>query len=129
MNKGGRPPSQRQLRVGEALRHRLAEVLLRGELHDPVIEEANLSVAEVRTSPDLRHAVVYVSALGQPDVPADVLEGLERAAPRVAGRIARDMHLKHAPRFRFVADNAINEAATIDRLLREAGIGGRDHEP
>ena len=116
-----RPPagpqqSQRQLRVGEALRHVLAELLMRGVVHDPLLAEANLTVAEVRMSRDLRHAVAYVTELGG-DLRAELLEALTRAAPFLRGEAARRIHLKYAPTLSFQVDPSFAEAARIDALL------------
>jgi ribosome-binding factor A len=112
-------PSQRQLRVAERIRHLLAEALLRGELHDPRLDGASVTVGEVRIGRDLRHALVYVTELAGPIRP-EVLAALERAAPRLAGRLARDIHLKYAPRLEFVADSLFDEAARMERLLSDA---------
>ena len=116
-----RPPagpqqSQRQLRVGEALRHVLAELLMRGVVHDPLLAEANLTVSEVRMSRDLRHAVAYVTELGG-DLRAELLEALTRAAPFLRGEAARRIHLKYAPTLSFQVDPSFAEAARIDALL------------
>jgi ribosome-binding factor A len=109
-------PSHRQLRVGEGLRHVLAELLLRGELHDPLLAASQLTVAEVRVTPDLRHATVYVIELGGGLRPA-VRQALERAAPRLRGEAARRLHLKYAPELSFRADPSFDEAARIEGLL------------
>jgi ribosome-binding factor A len=116
-----RPPagpqrSQRQLRVGEALRHVLAELLMRGTVHDPLLAEANLTVSEVRMSRDLRHAVAYVTELGG-DLRGELLEALTRAAPYLRGEAARRIHLKYAPSLSFQVDPSFAEAARIDALL------------
>ncbi len=115
----GRRGSHRPLRVGEQMRHLLAEYLLRGEPHDPRLEGHSITVSEVEVSPDLRHANVYVSELGRPVSP-EVQAALEKAAGRLAGRLAREMHLKYAPRLRFVPDRRFEVADRIERLLREA---------
>jgi ribosome-binding factor A len=109
-------PSQRQLRVGEGLRHVLAELLLRGEVHDPLLSETQLTVAEVRVTPDLRQAMVYVTELGG-ELRAEVRQALERAAPFLRGEAARRMHLKYAPELSFQADRSFSEAARIEALL------------
>lgn len=112
-------PSQRQLRVGEQMRHLLAEWLLRGEVHDPRLEGVSVTVSEVRVSRDLRDATVFLSELGR-TLSDEVAAALRAAAPRMAGRLAREMHLKYAPRLRFVADTSFEEADRIERLLRAA---------
>jgi len=112
----GAGQSQRQLRVGEGLRHALAELLLRGEVHDPLLSETQLTVAEVRVTPDLRQAMVYVTELGG-ELRAEVRQALERAAPFLRGEAARRMHLKYAPELSFQADRSFSEAARIEGLL------------
>lgn len=108
--------TQRQLRVGEQVRHVLAELLMRGDVHDPVLADASLTVTEARMSRDLRRATVYLTELGgglRPETQAS----LERAAPFLRGEIARRMHLKYAPDLLFRVDTSFEEAARIDRLL------------
>jgi ribosome-binding factor A len=109
-------PSQRQLRVAEQLRHLLAEALLRGELHQPELREVSLTVGEVRVGRDLREARVFVTELGRPMRP-ETLAALERAGPWLAGRLARQMSLRYAPRLRFTADALFDEAARMERML------------
>jgi len=109
-------PSQRQLRVGEELRHLLAELLLRGAVHDPVIAASHLTVAEVRVTPDLRHAIVYLTELGG-ELSDPVRAALERATPFLRGEVARRMRLKYAPELSFRADPSFSEAARIEALL------------
>ncbi len=115
----GDTSSPRRFRVAEAMRHRLADYLVRGEVHDPRLDGRSLTVAEVRVSPDLRHATVYVAELGRP-LSEEARRALTAAAGRLAGRLARDLHLKYAPRLRFVADERFEVADRIERLLREA---------
>jgi len=111
-------PSQRQLRVAEQIRHLLAEDLTQGTLHDPRLEGVSVTVAEVRVSRDLKHAVVFTTELGRTLGPATVA-ALADAAPVLAGRLARRMHLKFAPRLRFVADATFAEAHRIELLIDE----------
>jgi ribosome-binding factor A len=110
--------SQRQLRVGEGLRHVLAELLMRGELRDPLLAEASLTVTEVRPSRDLRHATVFVTRLGG-ELGDDLLAALARAAPYLRGEAARRLHLKYAPELAFRPDTSFAEAARIETLLEE----------
>lgn len=110
-------PSQRVLRVGELVRHALAEMLARGEVHDPTIEGHMITVPEVRMSPDLRLATVYVMPLGGRDTKA-VVEALERNKRFLRGEIARRVNLKFAPDIRFRADDRFDEADRIEKLLR-----------
>ncbi len=109
--------SQRQLRVGELIRHELADMLSRGDIHDPVIEAHMITVPEVRMSPDLRLATIYVMPLGGRDA-NDVLDALERNKRYVRGEIARRVNLKFAPEIRFRVDERFDEAERIEKLLR-----------
>jgi ribosome-binding factor A len=110
-------PTQRQLRAGELVRHALAELLARGEVHDPVIEAHMITVPEVRMSPDLRQATIFVMPLGGRDA-KPVLAALERNARYLRGEIARRVNLKFAPEIRFRADERFDEAERIEKLLR-----------
>ena len=114
----GGGPSQRQLRVGEELRHVLAELLMRGHLREPALADAQLTVSEVRISADLRHAVVFVTELGG-EVRPERLEALQRAAPQLRGEVTRRMRLKYAPDLTFRPDRSFAEAARIEALLAE----------
>ena len=110
-------PSQRQLRVGELIRHALAEMLSRGEIHDPVIEGHMITVPEVRMTADLRLATVYVMPLGGKDE-QEVVAALERNKKFLRGEIARRVNLKFAPEIRFRIDERFDEAERIEKLLR-----------
>jgi ribosome-binding factor A len=109
--------SQRQLRVGELIRHELADMLSRGDIHDPVIQGHMITVPEVRMSPDLRLATIYVMPLGGRDEP-EVLGALDRNKKYVRGEIARRVNLKFAPEIRFRLDERFDEAERIEKLLR-----------
>ena len=109
--------SQRQLRVGELIRHELSAMLSRGDVHDPVIEAHMITVPEVRMSPDLRMATIYIMPLGGRDE-EDVLQALERNKRFVRGEIARRVNLKFAPEIRFRIDDRFDEAERIEKLLR-----------
>jgi ribosome-binding factor A len=109
-------PTQRQLRVGEVIRHALAELLTRGEVHDDVLASHLVTIPEVRMSPDLRLATVYVLPLGGKDV-EPVLAALERNKRFIRGEVARAVNLKFAPDVRFLADETFDEALRIDSLL------------
>ena len=113
--------SQRQLRVGELIRHELAEMLSRGDIHDPVVEAHLITVPEVRMSPDLRLATIYVMPLGGRDE-KKVVEALERNKRYVRGEIARRVNLKFAPEIRFRADERFDEAERIEKLLRTPAV-------
>jgi ribosome-binding factor A len=110
-------PSQRQLRVGELIRHALAEMLSRGEIHDPTIESHMITVPEVRMSPDLRLATVYVMPLGGKDA-QEVVAALERNKKFLRGEIAHRVNLKFAPDIRFHVDERFDEAERIEKILR-----------
>src|ERR1700721_2811668 len=110
-------PTQRQLRVGELIRHELADMLTRGDIHDPVIQAHLITVPEVRMSPDLRLATIYVMPLGGRDV-EKVIEALDRNKRYVRGEIGRRGTLKFAPEIRFRADERFDEAERIEKLLR-----------
>lgn len=109
-------PSQRQLRVGELIRHALSELLTRGDIHDDVIAGHVITVSEVRMSPDLRHATIYVMPLGGEDVEA-VLAALERHKRFIRGTVAKAVNLKFAPDIRFRKDESFESGQRIDRLL------------
>jgi ribosome-binding factor A len=113
--------SQRQLRVGELIRHELAGMLSRGDVHDPVIETHMITVPEVRMSPDLRLATIYVMPLAGRDQ-TDVLEALERNARYMRGELARRVNLKFAPEIRFRIDERFDEAERIEKLLRTPAV-------
>src|SRR5947199_9908527 len=107
---------QRQLRVGEELRHMLAELLRPGELRDPALRDANITVTEVRLSPDLRNATAFVMPLGGAKA-EEIMAGLRRSAPFLKGRLARMVELRHMPNIPFALDNAFEAAARISALL------------
>ena len=115
-------PSQRQLKVGEELRHLLADLFLRGEVHDPRLRQVDLTVLEVRMSGDLRHATVFVSQLGRSGVDDDILRQLDRVSGRLGGHVARGINLKYAPKLHFLVDDTLERVGRIERLLDE-GLG------
>jgi ribosome-binding factor A len=123
--------SQRQLRVGELIRHEFADMLSRGAVHDPVVETHMITVPEVRMSADLRLATIYVMPLGGRDG-KEVLEALERNKRYMRGEIARRVNLKFAPQIRFRIDERFDEAERIDRLLRtpevRRDLGGNEDQ-
>ena len=114
-------PTQRSLRAGEVVRHALAEILARGEIHDPVIAGHLITVPEVRMSADLRMATLYIVPLGGQDA-AVVLAALERNKRYLRGEIARRVNLKFAPDIRFRIDQRFDEAERIERLLRSPQV-------
>lgn len=117
----GSGPSQRALRAGELIRHAVAEIFSRGEVHDPVLETHLITVPEVKMSPDLRQATIYVMPLGGHDE-KEVLAALERNKRFLRGEIAHRVNLKFAPDIRFRIDERFDEAERIDRLLRSPDV-------
>ena len=115
-------PTQRQLRAGELVRHALAEMLSRGEVHDPVIEAHMITVPEVRMSPDLRHATVYVMPLGGRDAKDRCSRRSSATRRYLRGEIARRVNLKFAPEIRFQLDERFDEAERIEKLLQTAEV-------
>jgi ribosome-binding factor A len=113
--------SQRQLRVGELVRHALAEMLTRGEVHDPVLEGHLVTIPEVRMSADLRLATIYFMPLGGRDQD-EVLAALERNKRYLRGEIAHRVNLKFAPDIRFLIDERFDEAERIEKLLRTPAV-------
>ena len=114
----GKGPSQRQQRVGELVRHALAEVLGRGDLQDPVLSSHAVTIPEVRMSPDLRLATAYVMPLGGQDE-GPVLEALERNRKALRTEVAHRLKgLRYAPDIRFRRDETFDEMARIDAILR-----------
>jgi ribosome-binding factor A len=109
--------SPRQLRVGELIRHALAELFSRGEIHDPVIETHMITVPEVHMSADLQLATIYIVPLGGRDE-QKVLDALETNKRYMRGEIARRINLKFAPEIRFRIDDRFDEAERIEKLLQ-----------
>lgn len=113
---GHKGPSQRMLRVGELIRHKLAEMLTRGEIHDDVLAGHVVTIPEVRISPDLKLATVYVMPLGGSDV-KPVIAALTRNKKFIRAEVAHTLNLRYAPDLRFREDETFEEATRIDRLL------------
>ena len=114
---GAKAPTQRQLRVGEELRHAIVRILERGDLHDPVIAGATITVTEVRVSPDLKNATAYVVPLG--GVNADpVVAALGKARAFIRHQIAQMVDLRYTPDIKFERDTSFDEASKIDALLK-----------
>jgi len=119
--KSGRAPSQRQLRVGEVIRHALAEILQRGDVHDPVFEGSVITVPEVRMAPDLKCATVFVMPLGGKGNEA-VLEAFDRNKKYLRGEVARRVNLRAAPDLRFRIDTSFEQGARVDAMLRSPEV-------
>src|SRR5215469_15888521 len=113
--------SQRQLRVGEAVRHALADIFVHGRAHDPDLEGHIITVPEVRMSPDLKLATIFVMPLGGNDTDI-VIAALERNKKFLRGEIARRINLKFAPDIRFRVDDRFDEAERIEKLLRTPAV-------
>ncbi|HZQ13989.1 MAG TPA: 30S ribosome-binding factor RbfA [Pseudolabrys sp.] len=113
--------SQRQLRVGELVRHALADMLARGDVHDPVIEGHLITVPEVKMSPDLRLATIYVMPMGGRDADK-VVAAFESHKKFLRAEIAHRINLKFAPDIRFRIDERFDEAERIDKLLRSPQV-------
>ena len=116
-----RSHSQRQLRVGEELRHLLAELLERGDMRDPDLRGASITVTAVDVSPDLRNAIAFVMPLGGQDEPR-LLAAMRRAAPWFRARVGERAGLRYAPEIRFEIDRTFDEADRIGNLLRRPDV-------
>lgn len=114
-------PGQRQLRVGELIRHVLAEMLTRGDIHDDVLASNLVTIPEVRMSPDLRVATVYVMPIGGKDA-SEVIAALDRRRRYIRGEVAHAVNLKFAPDIRFVADESFDEVQRIEEALRSPQV-------
>ncbi len=118
-------PGQRQLRVGELVRHAMAEILARGELREPALEGVIVTVPEVKLSPDLKIATCYVMPLGGHDAAA-VVEALDQHRRFLRGEVAHRINMKFAPDLRFRVDTSFEEGSRIDALLRSDPVIRRD---
>ncbi|MBF0248971.1 MAG: 30S ribosome-binding factor RbfA [Alphaproteobacteria bacterium] len=119
-----RGPSQRQLRVGEELRHALAWILERGELRDPALATTPVTVTEVRVSPDLKNATCFVTPLGGGDAQAvkAVVDALEHAKGFLRHEVVRQVNLRFAPTLHFLHDTSFDTASHIDQLLHSPEV-------
>jgi ribosome-binding factor A len=114
-------PSQRMLRMGELVRHALAEMFSRGDVHDPVLETHVITIPEVAMTPDLRHATAYVMPLGGKDERA-VLDALNRNKKYMRGVVAKKIQSKFTPDLHFRLDERFDRADEIDRLLKQPEV-------
>lgn len=110
-------PSQRQLQAGELVRHALVEIIQREDLRDPAVHGVSITISEVRTSPDLKHAHVFVSPLGKGD-PQIIADGLNRCAGFLRGRLGREVDLRFTPELHFLPDVSFAEASHINDILQ-----------
>lgn len=114
-------PSQRQLRVGELLRHALSEIMRETEIRDPDLIGVSVTVTEVKPSPDMRHANVFVEPLGGRDVQI-IIPALNRHRGFLRGELGRMIELKFTPELRFVEDTSFAEAQRIDKILHSERV-------
>ncbi len=119
--RGDHAPTQRQLRVGEELRHALAWALERGDLRDPALAHTPVTVTEVRVSPDLRNATAFIVPLGGGDA-GEVLAALRRARAYLRKRVADNVQLKYVPDLGFQEDDSFDAASRIDELLHDPRV-------
>ena len=109
-------PSQRQLRVGETLRHVLSEILMRQDFFEPDLANVSVTISEISVSPDLSNARVYTMPLGGVNVDI-VLPALNRSAPMIQSLVAKKVHLRRTPRLRFLLDTSFENAARMNQLF------------
>jgi ribosome-binding factor A len=117
-NRSGTPRSQRQQRVGELIRHAVAEVLQRGDIRDPVISQVPITVTEVTVSPDLKNALAWVMPLGGKSMD-EVEEALNRCAKYIRGQVSHSVNLKYTPQLKFKIDQTFDQADEIATLLNK----------
>lgn len=117
----GKHSGQRPLRVGEEIRHALAEIFMRGECHTPGLVNASITVSEVRVSPDLKNATAYVMPLGgnQKD---ELLAVLQEAAPEIRYLASKRIKLRYMPKIHFALDKSFDEAQRIGELLKKPEV-------
>lgn len=114
-------PTQRQLRVGEEVRHALSQAIERGEIHDPALAGEVITVTEVRVSPDLKNATAFVIPLGG-DGANEIAEALNRASGFLRKWVASNVRLRHVPRINFLVDETFDEAAKIGGVLNDPRV-------
>ena len=115
-SQSARVPSQRQLRVGETLRHALSEILIREEFFDPDLGDVSITISEISVSPDLANARVYAMPLGGVNVDA-ILPALNKLAPQIQSLIAKKVQLRRTPRLRFYLDDSFETADRLSQLF------------
>jgi len=123
----GKGPSQRQLRVGEMLRHALSEVLRETDIRDPELSQVSVTVTQVKPSPDMRYATVFVEPLGGKNA-AGIVAALNRHKGFLRGEMGRRIELKFTPELRFVEDTSFAEAERIEKILHSERVA-RDLKP
>lgn len=120
-------PSHRVLRVSENIRHALSEIFTRGEIRDPALEGVSVTVTEVRCSPDLRNATIYVMPLGGVHE-RDVVDALNRCGKYIRGQLSKMVRMKYLPNLKFTSDSSFGEADHIDQLLHSPHVAQDLHE-
>lgn len=120
-NDGPTGPSQRQLRVGEALRHALADILFRNDIQDPELAGVSVTITQVKPSPDMRYCTVYCEPLGGENADV-VIKALNRHKGFLRGEMGHRLTMKFTPELRFVEDASFAEALKIDNLLRSERV-------
>lgn len=120
-DQGKGEPSVRLLRVGENVRHAIADVLARGELHDETLSHSPITVTEARVSPDLRNATVFVMPLGG-DPDNSVTKALNEQSAQIRGLISPRLTMKYMPRLKFKLDESFDTATHIDHLLKDPRV-------
>ena len=116
-----RPPSQRQLKAGELIRRALADILARENLRDPDLAGVSITISEVRSSPDLKHALVYAAPLGGGDN-EKIIAALNRCSKFLRGRLGHYMEMKSTPALKFMADNSFDVATDMNRLFNRPDV-------
>ncbi len=119
-------PTQRQLRVGEELRHALSTVLFRNDVGEPALDSLSITVSEVRISPDLRHATAYVAPLGGEDGNKTV-ETLARFAGAIRRAVTSRVNLRYSPQIRFKLDESFDYAMKINKLMNDPTVARDIH--
>jgi ribosome-binding factor A len=114
-------PSQRQLRVGEMLRHALSEILCNNEIHDPELDGVSVTITQVKPSPDMRYATVYCEPLGGQNAKA-IVAALNRHKGFLRGEMGRMIATKFTPDLRFVEDESFAEAEKIENILKSPEV-------
>lgn len=117
-----RPPSQRQLKAGEVIRRALAEIITKEDLRDPALKGVSITISEVRAAPDLRVATVFAAPLGRGGDGPAVIEGLQRCARFLRGRLGKEMEMKSTPRLVFQLDTTFETADDMARLLAQPDV-------
>ena len=112
---------ERRTRVGEEIRHALAEIFIRGDINDPVLRDTSITVGEVEVSPDLRNATAYVLPFGDID-PIEMLESLARVTPFLRHQLTQRVHLRYVPMLRFALDQTYEQASKIESLLQRPEV-------